>query len=530
MPSTIHILETALLILAAFLIGSVVGYLARRLIAGKPAESTTQAEVAESAPAGPQLVVAPTIAPVARGPSPAQRLASAAAGSRPKDEASEGQDVEQAPALEMKPAHVAGHATSGKEVPPPVGPQPVAAAKEPPGPGSESATPPVEAVEASAHTPDPAGDTATVIEAAKGGAVPAPELPETAATPMVDETTESKAAAEPTEEGTSPVGDTAVAQHANREVSATESEPDAEAQEPFGAASKPAALSEAEPTADADVPAVPAVEPERPTEPVRAENIPDIDEAAHVVEGRAPPEPAPGDAAVPDVPIPPPTADNGDTPPIEIAASAGALEAADAEDAEAAAMRAIEGGWTPRASVAPKQPAPPPDLAPGEIEAAMQSARSAVASAAAAAKAAVSGRATAPDSDGTVNGLDFELDADPAEAEPVLAMDHAPQPDGLDFEPERPVGGFGKPETLMAPRAGGGDNLKQIRGVTPDLEHALNRLGIFHYDQIAGWDQKAVVWLDHHLSLRGRIGREKWIDQAKALTDVHPHPARPIRG
>ena len=101
--------------------------------------------------------------------------------------------------------------------------------------------------------------------------------------------------------------------------------------------------------------------------------------------------------------------------------------------------------------------------------------------------------------------------------------------DGMDFEPERPRSGFGKPPALAAPRDGGKDNLRQIAGVTPDLEASLNHLGIYHYDQVASWDHKAVVWLDHHLTLRGRIGREKWIDQARALMARRPATARPVR-
>jgi hypothetical protein len=266
------------------------------------------------------------------------------------------------------------------------------------------------------------------------------------------------------------------------------------------------------------------VDPE-PREAVPAGEVPPIDEQAHVVDQAgsspvaghvAPAEPE----AFPENPIE--SARAADAIPSETALGDGQLPVDLDGDAETAAMRAIEGGWTPRAAVAPKQPAPQPDLAPGEIEAAMLSARSAVASAAAAVRAA-----TAPDADN--HDVDRDMsDAFPATidfesaatGDPQSFLDVAPSPSGpdeLDFEPARPVGGFGRPRAFAEPRAGGADNLRQIRGITPDLEHALHRLGIYHYDQVAEWDHKAVVWLDHHLSLRGRIGREKWIDQARSL-------------
>lgn len=75
----------------------------------------------------------------------------------------------------------------------------------------------------------------------------------------------------------------------------------------------------------------------------------------------------------------------------------------------------------------------------------------------------------------------------------------------------------GKPATLKAPRAGGKDDLKNIKGVGPKIEGILNDMGIFHYDQVASWGRKEVKWVDEELSFKGRIDREKWISQAKKL-------------
>ena len=70
---------------------------------------------------------------------------------------------------------------------------------------------------------------------------------------------------------------------------------------------------------------------------------------------------------------------------------------------------------------------------------------------------------------------------------------------------------------MTAARDGGADDLKQIKGVGPKLEIALNEGGIYHLDQIAGLRKKEVEWLNETFDLRGRIEREGWIAQAKAL-------------
>ena len=74
-----------------------------------------------------------------------------------------------------------------------------------------------------------------------------------------------------------------------------------------------------------------------------------------------------------------------------------------------------------------------------------------------------------------------------------------------------------QPELLSEARGGQADDLKQIKGVGPKLESALNELGIFHYDQIAGWSAAEAAWVDDRLSFKGRVARDGWIEQASAL-------------
>ena len=75
-----------------------------------------------------------------------------------------------------------------------------------------------------------------------------------------------------------------------------------------------------------------------------------------------------------------------------------------------------------------------------------------------------------------------------------------------------------KPRMLEAPRDGGPDNLKEIKGIGPKLETMLHEMGVFHFDQIAGWSDSELAWVDSHLEgFRGRASRDEWVSQAKVL-------------
>lgn len=80
-----------------------------------------------------------------------------------------------------------------------------------------------------------------------------------------------------------------------------------------------------------------------------------------------------------------------------------------------------------------------------------------------------------------------------------------------------PVAADGKPATLTAARAGGPDDLKQLKGVGPKLETTLNDMGFYHFDQVAGWRKAEIEWVDSRLKFKGRIERDEWIKQAKVL-------------
>ena len=61
------------------------------------------------------------------------------------------------------------------------------------------------------------------------------------------------------------------------------------------------------------------------------------------------------------------------------------------------------------------------------------------------------------------------------------------------------------------------DDLKLISGVGPKIEGILHELGIFTYAQIAGWKKAEREWVDGYLNFKGRIERDDWGKQAKAL-------------
>lgn len=74
------------------------------------------------------------------------------------------------------------------------------------------------------------------------------------------------------------------------------------------------------------------------------------------------------------------------------------------------------------------------------------------------------------------------------------------------------------------------DDLKVINGIGPVLEKALNRRGIRSWEQLAALKVKEAKLIDEALAFPGRIAREQWIQQAKALVKQFPdHADRPTR-
>jgi len=98
----------------------------------------------------------------------------------------------------------------------------------------------------------------------------------------------------------------------------------------------------------------------------------------------------------------------------------------------------------------------------------------------------------------------------------VSLTDAAGDPAAAESADDTGVSDADRPDALSAPE-GAKDDLKLISGVGPKLEGVLNELGIFHFWQIAKWTRREVAWVDDYLSFKGRIDRDRWIEQAETL-------------
>jgi predicted flap endonuclease-1-like 5' DNA nuclease/predicted nucleic acid-binding Zn-ribbon protein len=103
---------------------------------------------------------------------------------------------------------------------------------------------------------------------------------------------------------------------------------------------------------------------------------------------------------------------------------------------------------------------------------------------------------------------------------PKVSADQRPlAPRDDTFAPMEQGGAEVKPQGLPAARGGAPDDLRMIAGVTPRIESTLNSLGVYHFDQIAQWSPANIDWIERYLAFKGRIGREQWVEQARALAN-----------
>ncbi len=115
--------------------------------------------------------------------------------------------------------------------------------------------------------------------------------------------------------------------------------------------------------------------------------------------------------------------------------------------------------------------------------------------------------------------------AQPKAAKPKTAVKSKPaaksKSDDRDFDGDGVIEGKNegtRPEQLKAARGGKADDLKMIKGVGPKMEKLCNKLGFYHFDQIASWKKAEVAWVDANLEgFKGRVSRDEWVKQAKIL-------------
>ena len=103
-----------------------------------------------------------------------------------------------------------------------------------------------------------------------------------------------------------------------------------------------------------------------------------------------------------------------------------------------------------------------------------------------------------------------------AVVKPVSKTKPKPAPK-LKAEPAAPAAE--KAPKTMKKAKGKADDLKLLTGVGPKLEKTLNELGFFHFAQIADWGPAEIAWVDSRLKFKGRIERDGWVAQAKALAE-----------
>jgi len=79
--------------------------------------------------------------------------------------------------------------------------------------------------------------------------------------------------------------------------------------------------------------------------------------------------------------------------------------------------------------------------------------------------------------------------------------------------------------------AGAPDDLKLIVGIGPVLERMLQMMGVTSYRQIARWSERDIDEFDAKLhEFPGRIRRDAWVTQARALHQSKYGEALPLRG
>lgn len=98
------------------------------------------------------------------------------------------------------------------------------------------------------------------------------------------------------------------------------------------------------------------------------------------------------------------------------------------------------------------------------------------------------------------------------------AAEKAPEPAVQKPAVQKPARKTSTPRRRAAPRSKK-DDLKLLSGVGPVLEKKLNSAGVRSFAQIAQWTEKDVAAFDEKLKFKGRIEREKWVEQAKVLAE-----------
>jgi small subunit ribosomal protein S2 len=137
------------------------------------------------------------------------------------------------------------------------------------------------------------------------------------------------------------------------------------------------------------------------------------------------------------------------------------------------------------------------------------------------AKAAIDGISRAQGAAGVDIGAQEEVH-EPVVLEAAAAANGADAPATTTVERKGRDGGKQRKaepalERLFEAPAGDPDDLKKITGVGPSLERKLRELGVTKLDQIANLSDEDMEKIDAALNSKGRIQRDDWVGQARAL-------------
>ncbi len=75
----------------------------------------------------------------------------------------------------------------------------------------------------------------------------------------------------------------------------------------------------------------------------------------------------------------------------------------------------------------------------------------------------------------------------------------------------------GTRKTPAGKKAATKDDLKLIKGIGPQNEQRLNKIGVKRFEDVAKWTKNEQADIGQRLSFSGRIEREEWVKQAKVL-------------
>ncbi|UOM34913.1 NADH-quinone oxidoreductase subunit NuoE [Acuticoccus sp. I52.16.1] len=98
-------------------------------------------------------------------------------------------------------------------------------------------------------------------------------------------------------------------------------------------------------------------------------------------------------------------------------------------------------------------------------------------------------------------------------ATPAKAFPPAPDP----MAAERADAAGERPEARTREEVGEPDRLQRISGIGPVIEKTLRELGVFTFEQMAAWNDANKEWVNAYLAFKGRIDRERWVEQAQDI-------------